>query len=312
MRHIFFPRFPLVASVAAAAAIALTGCGGTSEAGSGDASRSGGAPAVPVNEKAAALVPAPVADAGTIRVATNAPYEPFISFESEGDTTKFKGLDYDLVTAVAATLGLKAEFQQQPFDGLVPGLQARKYDAIVGGITDNKERQAAATFVDYSASGTGILVTKQNGTGITDLQSLCGRQVAVQKASKQVTLLTSFSDGKCNGNAITLTEYPQNTDAFNAVKAGKAEAFVATKVNLLDIATKVNGQATVVEDPAAPNGYEASPNGIGFLRSEGQLAKAFQAGLQELMDNGSYDEILGKWGQKPIGIKEATIDAAID
>jgi polar amino acid transport system substrate-binding protein len=308
MRHI---HFPFIASLAAATAVALAGCSGASEAG-GAASTAGGASAFTVSEKAAALVPAPVADAGIIRVATNAPYEPFISFESEGDTTKFKGLDYDLVTAVAATLGLRAEFQQQPFDGLVPGLQARKYDAIVGGITDNKERQAAATFVDYSASGTGILVAKEPASAIKDLQSLCGKQVAVQKASKQVTLLTSFSDASCGGNAIVLTEYPQNTDAFNAVKAGKAEAFVATKVNLLDIAAKVNGQATVIEDPAAPNGYEASPNGVGFLKSEGQLAAAFQAGLQELMDNGSYDQILGKWGQEPIGIKEATIDAAID
>lgn len=304
------PRYSLAGSLAAAAVIVLAGCSSPSETG-GNAGQDAGAPAA-VNKEAAALVPAAIADSGRIRVATNAPYEPFIAFESEGDTSKFKGLDYDLVTAVAGTLGLKAEFQQQPFDGLVPGLQARKYEAIVGGITDNKERQAAATFVDYSASGTGILVPKDNPSGIKDLQSLCGKQVAVQKASKQVTLLASFSEENCSGSAITLTEYPQNTDAFNAVKAGKAEAFVATKVNLVDIAGKVNGQAVVLDDAAAPNGYEASPNGVGFLRSEAQLAEAFKAGLQELMDNGTYGEILRKWGQEPIGIKEATIDAAID
>lgn len=305
------PRYPLAGSLAAAAVIVLVGCSSPSETG-GSGAQGAGVPAAAVNEEAAALVPAAIADSGRIRVATNAPYEPFIAFESEGDTSKFKGLDYDLVTAVAGTLGLKAEFQQQPFDGLVPGLQARKYEAIVGGITDNKERQAAATFVDYSASGTGILVPKDNSSGIKDLQSLCGKQVAVQKASKQVTLLASFSEENCSGNAITLTEYPQNTDAFNAVKAGKAEAFVATKVNLVDIAGKVNGQAVVLDDAAAPNGYEASPNGVGFLRSEAQLAGAFKAGLQELMENGTYGEILRKWGQEPIGIKEATIDAAID
>lgn len=220
MRFIF-SRSPLAASAAAAAVIALAGCGSPSETG-GSTEQGNGVPVVAVNEKAAKLVPAPVADSGRIRVAANAPYEPFITFESEGDMSKFKGLDYDLVTAVAATLGLKAEFQQQPFDGLVPGLQARKYDAIVGGITDNKERQAAATFVDYSASGTGILVLKESSSDIKDLQSLCGKRVAVQKASKQVTLLASFSEKSCSGNAIVLTEYPQNTDAFNAVKAGKA------------------------------------------------------------------------------------------
>ncbi|WP_347108607.1 ABC transporter substrate-binding protein [Paenarthrobacter sp. S56] len=301
----------LLLSAAAALTLAVSGCGGPVEAGNG-AVQAGTVPPVTVNSKAAALVPQDVARTGTLRVATNAPYEPFISFQSEGDTTKFKGLDYDLVSAVAATLDLKADFQQQPFDGLVPGLQAKKYDAVVGGITDNKERQAAATFVDYSASGTGILVQTGKESGIKDLKSLCGRQVAVQKASKQVGLLAAFAEKNCNGNGIAVTEYPQNTDAFNAVRAGKAEAFVATKINLLDIAAKVNGQAKVLDDPSAPNGYEASPNGVGFLRDQAGLAKAFQAGLQELMDNGTYAAILGKWGQETIGIKEATIDAAID
>lgn len=313
MHSISVVRPAFLLTTALAAAIALAGCSSTA----GAVKTAGpvqieGVGAVSLNQAAAGLVPEPVATAGTIRFATNAPYEPFIAFASEGVTDKFKGLDYDLSVAVAATLGLKADFQQQPFDGLVPGLQAGKYDAIAGGITDNKERQAVATFVDYSASGTGILVLKDNPGGIAELKSLCGKDVAVQKATKQVTLLAAFSAETCGGAPINVTEYPQNTDAFNAVKAGKAQAFVATKVNLVDIAAKVDGQATVLEDKTAPNGYHATPNGVGFLKSQSKLAAAFQAGLKELMADGTYSKIMKKWGQEPISIKEATIDAAID
>ena len=96
---------------------------------------------VEVDDALAEALPAEVSDAKEVTVATNAPYAPFIDFVEEGNTEDFTGLDHDLVVAIAARLGIAAEFQQQPFDGLVPGLQAGKYDAIVGGITDNFERQ---------------------------------------------------------------------------------------------------------------------------------------------------------------------------
>lgn len=309
----------LVAGAALAVlAAGLTACGGESAAGD----PTGGAPGEPVeiadvgtvsrDAELADLLPAEVADAEQVTVATNAPYPPFIDFVEEGNTEDFTGLDHDLVVAIAAKLGIAADFQQQPFDGLVPGLQAGKYDAIVGGITDNFERQETATFVDYSASGTGIAVPDGNPDGIASMGDLCGTSVAAQKASKQVGLLEEFSDAECDGDAIEVTEYPQNTDAVQALLAGKADAIAATRVNLLEDAEKLTGKVEVVDDPEAPNGYQASPNGIGFVEDDAELAEAFRAALQALIDDGTYDELLAKYGQEAIAIDEATIDAAID
>jgi polar amino acid transport system substrate-binding protein len=264
------------------------------------------------DDKLAELLPADVADSKQVTVATNAPYPPFIDFVEEGNTEDFTGLDHDLVVAIAARLGIAADFKQQPFDGLVPGLQAGKYDAIVGGITDNFERQDTATFVDYTASGTGIAVPAGNPDGIATLADLCGTSVAAQKASKQVGLLEDYSNEECDGDAIEVTEYPQNTDAVQALLAGKADAIAATRVNLLEDAGKLAGKVEVVEDPEAPNGYQASPNGIGFVKDDAELAQAFQAALQALIDDGTYDKVLAKYDQEAIAIDKATIDAAID
>jgi polar amino acid transport system substrate-binding protein len=307
-------------AVAAGATVllALTACGSSDD--DSAASPAASAPAVSiegvgdvtVDPAAAAKLPAAIAEAGTVSVATNAPYPPFIDFVEEGNLEDFKGLDYDLVTAIAAKLGVTAPFQQQPFDGLIPGLQSGKYDAIVGGITDNAERQEVAVFVDYSASGTGILVAKGNPEGIANLSSLCGKEVAVQKATTQVGLLSDFSEKECGSSPIKVTEYPQNTDALTALLAGKAAAIAATKVNMVDIAKENPDKVELVEDPEAPNGYAASPNGIGFLKSEQELATAFQSGLQSLMDDGTYLKILAKYGQEPIAITTATINANVD
>jgi polar amino acid transport system substrate-binding protein len=311
-------RSLLAGVVLAALSTGLTACG--DDAASQDASTpAAGEPVeiadvgtVEVDDELAKALPAEVADAKEVTVATNAPYPPFIDFVEEGNTEEFTGLDHDLVAAIAAKLGITADFQQQPFDGLVPGLQAGKYDAIVGGITDNFERQETATFVDYSASGTGIAVPAGNPDGIATLADLCGASVAAQKASKQVGLLEDFSTEECDGDDIEVTEYPQNTDAVQALLAGKADAIAATRVNLLEDADKLAGKVEVIDDPEAPNGYEASPNGIGFVQDDAELAEAFRAALQALMDDGTYDKVLAKYGQEAIAIDEATIDAAID
>ncbi len=310
------------AAGAAAVLLALTACSSSSDD-AGDDAASPGSSALPtvtiegvgdvtVDPAAAAKLPAATAEAGEVSVATNAPYPPFIDFVEEGNLEDFQGLDFDLVTAIAAKLGIEAPFQQQPFDGLIPGLQSGKFDAIVGGITDNAERQEVAVFVDYSASGTGVMVLAGNPEGITDLASLCGKEVAVQKATTQVDLLGTFSTDNCGSSPIKVTEYPQNTDALTALLAGKATAFAATKVTLVDIEKENGDKVELVEDPENPNGYAASPNGIGFLKAEQELATAFQSGLQSLMDDGTYMKILAKYGQEPIAIETATINANVD
>lgn len=312
-------RFALPTTVTAVA-LALTACGSAdTPAGTGSTPAAvtvtvsiPGVGDVTTDAKVAAKLPADFRTKGTVTIATNAPYEPFIDFKTEGNTTEFKGLDHDVLTAAAARLGLKAQWSQQPFDGLVPGLQAGKYDAIAGGITDKKERQQVATFVDYSASGTGFLVVKGNPLAINDVAGLCGRTVGVQKASNQAKHLTTYSKDSCAGKAITIKEYPENPQAVQALLAGAVEAVAATRVNLVDTEAQLKDKVQLAADAQNPNGWLASPNGFGFLKSRGDLAQAFQAAVQSLIDDGTYAKILDQYGQKEIGLATATIDRAID
>ncbi|MFC8615483.1 transporter substrate-binding domain-containing protein [Micromonospora purpureochromogenes] len=311
-------QFALVgATTALLAATAACGGNSTTAAGSGDEVTTvsvtiDGVGAVDTDPALARKVPVDLRGKGTITVATNAPYQPFIDFKVEGKNDEFKGLDYDLFQAASARLGLKATFSQQPFDGLVPGLQAGKYDAIAGGITDKKERQQVATFVDYSASGTGFLVRTGNPLGVKTVADLCGRKVAVQKASNQAKNLATYSKDNCAGKAVEVKEYPENPQAVQALIAGNVEVVAATKVNLVDTAASLTGKAELVDDPTAPNGWLASPNGFGFLKADKDLAEAYRAAVQSLIDDGTYGKILAHWKQTPIALKQATVDQAID
>jgi polar amino acid transport system substrate-binding protein len=300
-------------SIAAAAvlALALTAC----VVGPADRDEIGvsiaGVGTVMADPALARLVPAPFRDRTIIIFGTNAPYPPFISFAVEGMTSEFRGLDYDLVRAASAKLGLAAIFQQHPFDQLLPGLQARTYDGVAGGITDNRERQQIATFVDYSASGTGFLALRGNPTGVRTVSDICGKRVAVQRATTQQELLDDYSSTSCGDNEISVLPLAENPDAVNAVLAGEADLAAATNVTLADLTVLMEGRVEIIEDPEWPNGWKASPNGFGFLREDAELAEAYRAALQAMVDDGTYDRILAQYGQRLIGISTITVDQAV-
>ena len=269
---------------------------------------------ITVDDAAAALLPPEIADAGTVKVATDAPYAPFEMFTEEG-SDELTGVDVDLGRAIGAKLGVDFEFEQQAFDGIIPALQAGNFDATITAMTSSVERMEVLTFVDYSASGTGILTAAGNPEGIEGFLDLCGADVAVQAATSQVDLVNDVWQGECEANGlepIALSEFPSDADAQLAITSGKAIASLLTKPSAGYVAKTTNDGKTfeVVEDPEAPNGYDATLNGIGVLKDDSAFAEAIQAALQSLMDDGTYEAILDQYGVTGIGIDEATNNRA--
>ncbi len=269
---------------------------------------------ITVDEAAAELLPADLAEAGSVKVATDAPYAPFEMFKEEG-SDELTGVDVDLGHAIGAKLGIDFEFEQQAFDGIIPALQAGNFDATITAMTSSVERMEVLTFVDYSASGTGILTSAGNPEGIESYLDLCGKDVAVQAATSQVDLVNDVWQGECEAEglgAIKLSEFPSDADAQLAITSGKAVASLLTKPSAGYVAKTTNDGGTfeVVEDPEAPNGYDATLNGIGVLTENEEFAKAIQAALQSLIDDGTYEAILDQYGVTGIGIDEATINGA--
>jgi polar amino acid transport system substrate-binding protein len=269
-----------------------------------------------VNEDARALLPADIRDAGAVKVATDAPYAPFEFFVEEG-SEELTGVDVLLGQAIGAKLGIDFDFAQQGFDGIIPALQAGNFDVTISAMTSSVERMDVLTFVDYSASGTGILTSAGNPADIETYLDLCGLDVAVQAATSQVDLVNDVWQGECAAEGldpIVLGEFPSDSDAQLAITAGKADASLLTKPSAGFVAKTTNDGATfeVIEDPTAPNGYDATLNGIGVLNTDEELASAIQAALQALMDDGTYSKILAEFGVEGIGIDEATINGAAE
>lgn len=296
----------MLSTAAFAMGLALTGCA-TDEPVAAESP----APevSVEVDAAAAAALPAKYKDAGAINVAADIPNPPMEMLDENNNPT---GLDYDLSQAMGGKLGVKFNFGQQAFDTAIPSLQAGKNDIIFAGMNDTAERQKVLNFVDYFHAGFKILVNASNPEGIGSIIDLCGRPVAVQKATVQVEYLVSFA-GKCQeaGKApIELVQLPTELDAQTAVRSGKAVADVVdASVAAYAAATAGDGKLfELVKDPEFPNGYNPVYTGIGLLKENQELTEALHLALQSLIEDGTYAKLMEKYDLADFAVTEAGVN----
>jgi polar amino acid transport system substrate-binding protein len=260
-------------------------------------------------------LPAAIKSSGTVRVASDVPYAPFEMYASAG-STQITGIDYDLGQALGAKLGVSFTFSPVKFEGIIAAVDAGQYDVAMSDMGDRKAREQKLIFVDYTQDGTGILVAKGNPAHISTFTDLCGKAVSTEAGTNTEKFVKDTGQRECTAAGkppIQLQTYPKDSDGQLAIKAGKVVAHV------LDAAAAGYAAATadqgasfeVVKDPAAPNGYNSTPNGIAVAQSEPQLADAIQKALQQLIDDGTYGKILAKYGESSIAVAKAGRDAAV-
>ncbi|MFF9774961.1 ABC transporter substrate-binding protein [Streptomyces sp. NPDC013978] len=304
-------RFTIVTLAMGTAGILLSACSGTSATGDTATPAASGSelqPSIVADAKVAALLPKRFE--GGIDVASGV-YAPMEMLDSNQEWT---GFDYDLGQALGAKLGVSFNFKNQAFDSIIPSLQSGKHDIIMYGMNDTPEREKTLYFVDYFHAGMEIVVKKGNPEKIGKVLDLCGKSVAVAKATTQADLMRA-QEPKCTAagkKPITVIELPTEGDALLAVRAGKAVADVLDAAPArYNAATAGNGAVfEVVSDPAHPTGFGPVYTGIGVLRKDHDLVLALQAALDSLVKDGVYKQLLDKYDLSAYGVKSAIVNGA--
>ena len=297
-----------LAALFAAAAI-VAGCGSSNNnttsapASTGGASTSAGSSGV--DQKVASEVPASVKSKGTLTVAADATYAPNEFIGSNGHTVE--GMDADLAQALAGVMGLKAKVVNATFDSIIPGLAAHKYDLGMSSFTDTKEREKTVDFVTYFSAGTSFYEKASGGPPITDLSSLCGTTVAVEKGTTQQADSTAQSK-KCTSagkKPVKVLTFTDQNGANLAITSGRAQVGMADSPVADYQVKKSGGQFKLVGKP-----YGTAPYGIAMPKDL-KLTQPVLDALKVLMSNGKYMAILKKWGIQSGAISNPQINGAI-
>jgi polar amino acid transport system substrate-binding protein len=292
------------AAAVTSAALVLTGCGGSSDNSSAGSSGSTGTPlpSVSADESLAAMVPDAIKSDGVIAVGSDTTYAPS-EFLAEDGTT-IVGFDVDLFTLVAQKLGLKAKFETAPFDSIIAGVGSGKYETGVSSFTINPDRLQQANMVSYYSAGTQWSTKKGNPQKV-DPDNACGLRIAVQKATVQVDDITARSE-KCTAagkEAITIDQYDGQDEATAAVVSGKDVAGLADSPVMAYAVSRTNGQLELLGDV-----YDAAPYGYVVAKDQTQYAQAIADAVKSLIDDGSYQKVLEKWGVERGAIDDPTVN----
>jgi polar amino acid transport system substrate-binding protein len=280
--------------------LVLAGCGSSKS--KSTASTTSSTSAAATNASIAAQVPARYKAKGTLTVASEAQYAPNEFIAPDGHTVI--GMDPDMVKALAAVMGLKANVVNSTFEAIIPGLAAGRYDIGASSFTDTKEREKTVDFVTYLSVGEAFLSKANGGPKLNALTELCGHTVSVEKGTTELEDAEK-QNKKCQaaGKPIKLLIFPGQNDANLALSSGRAEVDFADSPIIAYQVRKLG-----VNVRSSPT-FGTAPEGLALPKGNG-MAKPVLEALKVLMANGTYQAILKRWELQSAALSNPTINGA--
>ncbi len=262
-------------------ALVAAGCGGSSSKSNGPTTTA---------SAAAIKAPAAISSAGKLVFCSDITYPPAESYKA--GTTTPEGSDIDIGNDIARRMGVKAQFDNTGFDGIIAALLAKKCDAIISGMNDTPERRKQVAFVDYLKVGQSFMVKSGNPEHITSIASLAGKAASVETGTTNKDYLDAQSKQlKSQGKkGIKVVSFPKDTDAANALKTGKVDAYFGDAPVAAYYIEKEPSSFAVGGTPVNP-----IPIGIAILKSDTELQTAVKQAVDAMYADGGMKQILVRW-----------------
>lgn len=225
---------------------------------------------------------AAVKKAGVLKVGTETAFAPFDFI----DNGKHVGLNVDLFNEIGKELGVKIQWVALPWEGVLPGLEAGKFDIVAGPATITKARMERYVFTPPIADATDALLKRAGDKSIMKPADIAGKTVGAGTASAQLSQLQDYA--KTLSKKVTIREYPGNNEAYADLAAGRISAVANSLPNIAYVASKRPDTFAVVEPPFGPKTYfgyvgrkdadhkalmEAIDKAILKIKADGRLAK---------------------------------------
>jgi len=240
-----------------------------------------------------------------IRMAINPQYPPFESTKSDGTT--LEGLDPDLATAIGQLLGVEIEFVPTSFDAIIPALAAGTVDMAMSSIGDTKEREGTVDFATYYWNGTLVMVPEGNPEKLA-ADELCGASVGVIRGSLQQSTFLPAQGEACTaaGDEPPVEQaYQDGPQAQLALQSGRIDAVMTDAPPLLDAEAKNPDKF----DTVGPLTRNPNPGGVAFPKGS-ELVAPVNAAIDELIENGTYADVLERWNLTDIAIDDSVVNGA--
>jgi len=237
----------------------------------------------------AVVNPAAARDWSTVRIGVDATYKPFTYKSPDG---KLTGFDVDIANALCDEMKVKCTFVESSWEGIIPGLRANKFDAIISSMSITDERRKAVDFTDKYYSTPTFVIAKA-GSGDGSPANLKGKRVGVLKASVQET----FGKAVLAPAGAAVVSYDSTQQSYLDLKSGRIDAVVVDqfegKGGFLD--TPDGKGFAFVGSPLTDPKYFGTGAGIAIRKSDADLRDRFNVALKAIRANGTWKKVSDRY-----------------
>jgi len=243
-------------------------------------------------QTASVAAPQALAAKGTINYCATIDNPPRAYFDNKQQPI---GFEVELGTEIASRMGLKVNWIQLKFPGLIPALQAQQCDAIMQELFIRPERLEIINMVPFSRTGQQIVVRRSDDTPGTTLEDMAGKKVAVPNGTTIHNLAIEANKklkeaGKPEINLVVL---PTTTDTFQQLATRQVDAVGTTSTAG---AYYVRLRPNDFKQKGSPFGLIGT--GIGVRKANTELTSAIQRSFDSIVADGTYKKMIEKWNMQ--------------
>jgi arginine/ornithine transport system substrate-binding protein len=224
-----------------------------------------------------------------VRIGVEGAYPPFSYVTPDG---KLAGFDIDIAKALVKAMGAEIVLVAQDWDGIIPALLARKYDAIIASMSITEERKKKVAFSNKYYNTPAKFVCKKGAMKTFSRAGMKGKKVGVQRATIHDRYLTDNY-----GNDVEIKRYGTQDEAYLDLVAGRVDMLLADSIALSDgFLKKPEGKDFQFIGPdLSDKRWFGEGAGIAIRKQDADLAEMFNAAIDKIRADGTYKKIQDKY-----------------
>ena len=224
-----------------------------------------------------------------VRIGVEGAYPPFSYVTPEG---KLAGFDIDIAHALGKAMGAEVKLVAQDWDGIIPALLARKYDAIIASMSITEERKKKVAFTNKYYQTPAKFVCKRGSMSEFSRAAIKGKNVGVQRATTHDRFLTDNY-----GKDVKIKRYGTQDEAYLDLTAGRVDLLLADSVAISDgFLKKPEGKDYQFIGPdLTDREWFGDGAGIAIRKGDTDLVNKFNAAIDKIRSDGTYKKIQDKY-----------------
>ncbi|WP_245413699.1 ABC transporter substrate-binding protein [Mangrovicella endophytica] len=221
-----------------------------------------------------------------IRIATEGAYPPFNFVQPDGSLA---GLDVDMANALCAEMKAECTIVAQDWDGMIPGLMGKKFDAVIASMSITEERKKQVDFTDkYYTTPLAVAVPKDSDLKGVTAADMEGKTVGAQAATTQA----NYADDVYAKGGADVKLYPTQDEAAADMQNGRVDALISDKFVVVDWLNKDGKDCCRLLGDVPGTETEA---GIAIRKGDDALRERFNKAIKAIVANGTYGKIVAKY-----------------